>query len=147
MEDLLPEWWTMMPGGQIRAAGMFIELGPVESYEPQESIFDNVLDEKLPDLALVVGYLRGGRCLFSMMDIVRDPFDPAEKIVSGSSVYTDGEWLWREDFAYYVERHQVAVPEGFLTLIRERNYTVPIIDDARRAACVREARRLMFEGG
>ncbi|MET8461830.1 hypothetical protein [Micromonospora zamorensis] len=39
-----------MSGGQLKAAGMFREFGPVRSAEPQESILDSVADEELPDL-------------------------------------------------------------------------------------------------
>ena len=133
-----------MGGSQLRTAGMFLELGPVRSAEPQESIFDNVTGEDMPDLAQVVAYLNSGHVLIDMMDIANDPFDPTRQILSGSTVLTDGDWLWREDFAYFVQRHRVAVPKDLLALIRQRDYVVPARDVSVLTACSQEARRLMF---
>lgn len=46
---------------------------PVIRGRPQESIFDNVAAEQLPDLAPVVAYLHSGHVLIDMMDIANDP--------------------------------------------------------------------------
>ncbi|GGQ44651.1 hypothetical protein GCM10010166_11500 [Couchioplanes caeruleus subsp. azureus] len=45
--------------------------------------------------------------------------------MNGPTLLTDGDWLWRKDFPYYVRYRRVAVPEDFLTVIRERDYVVP----------------------
>ncbi|MDG4839855.1 hypothetical protein O7631_25280 [Micromonospora sp. WMMD967] len=133
-----------MDGGQLKAAGMFREFGPVRSAEPQESIFDSVAAEELPDLAQVVGYLNSGHVLIDVMDVADDAFDPAQQVMNGSTVVTDGDWLWRKDLAYYVRRHRVALPEDFLALIRERDYVVPSRGVPELTACSRQARDLMF---
>jgi hypothetical protein len=123
---------------------MFLEFGPIRSNQPQDSIFDHVREEELPDLARVVAYLEAGHILIDTMDIADDPFDPARQLMNGSTVLTDGDWLWRQDFAYFVRRHHVAVPDDFLALIRERDYAVPARDVSVLTACSQEARRLMF---
>lgn len=123
---------------------MFVEFGRIRSDQPQGSIFDHVREQELPDLARVVGYLEAGHILIDMMDIADDPFDSAQQVMNGSTVMTDGDWLWRKDFAYFVRRHHVAVPEDFLALIRERDYAVPAPDVSVLTACSQEARRLMF---
>ncbi|MEU6024829.1 hypothetical protein [Micromonospora sp. NPDC047134] len=133
-----------MESGQLRTAGMFVEFGPVRSPEPQQSIFDCVTDTELPDLARVVGYLNSGYVLIDVMDVAEDPFDSGRQVINGATVLTDGDWLWRKDFAHYVRRHRVAVPEQFLTLIRERDYIVPPRAVPELAACSRQARDLMF---
>lgn len=134
----------MMHRGQLKTAGMFVEFGPVRSSEPQASIVDHVTSEELPDLGQVLGYLNAGHVLIDVMDIADDPFEPTRQIMNGSTVLTDGDWLWRKDFAYFVRRHRVAVPEDFLALIRERNYVVPDRDVAELTACSLQARQLMF---
>jgi hypothetical protein len=92
-----------------------------------------------------VAYLRAGHVLIDMMDIQDDVIDPsAEQVMNGSSVATDGDWLWREDLAYYVRRHNVDLPGEFLALIRGRNYQVPEVDPATLDRCADEAARLMF---
>ncbi|WP_030490676.1 hypothetical protein [Micromonospora chokoriensis] len=133
-----------MSGGQLKTAGMFREFGPVRSAEPQESIFDSVADEKLPDLTQVVTYLDSGHILVDAMDIANDAFDPTRQVMNGSTVMTDGDWLWRKDLAYYLRRHRIALPEEFLAIIRERNYVVPSRSVPELTACSRQAGDLMF---
>ncbi|MFY1702650.1 hypothetical protein ACN28G_13040 [Micromonospora sp. WMMA1923] len=144
MEDLLSERRALMDGGQVKTAGMFLEFGPVRSAEPQRSILDSVADEELPDLARVVGYLDAGHVLIDVMDVAADPFEPTDQVMNGSTVLTDGDWLWRRDLAYYVRRHRVAVPAEFLALIRARGYAVPARGVPELTACARRARALMF---
>jgi hypothetical protein len=123
---------------------MFIELGRVKQAEPQPSILDNVGREPLPDADRVVAYLRAGHGLIAMMDVQDDFFDRSRQVLSGSSISTDGDWLWRDDLAHYVQRHNVTIPDEFLRLIRERHYIVPDVDEAVLDAAADEAERLMF---
>ncbi|MFI5929592.1 hypothetical protein ACIA3K_26960 [Micromonospora sp. NPDC051543] len=136
-----------MGGGQLKTAGMFRELGPVRSAEPQESILDSVADEELPDLTQVVAYLKSGHVLIDVMDVADDAFDSTRQVMNGSTVVTDGDWLWRKDLAYYVGRHRIALPQDFLALIRERDYVVPPRGVPELTACSRQARELMFWNG
>jgi len=135
-----------MTDGLLRTAGMFRELGEVRSVEPQESIFDRLRDDDLPEAEQVIGYLKAGHVLIAAMDIADDPFEPGRQIMNGSTVLTDGDWLWRKDFAYFVERHRVDVPVDFLHLMRSRGFTVPPRDFPTLAACSAQARQLMFWG-
>ncbi|WLS44517.1 hypothetical protein Q3V37_24495 [Micromonospora profundi] len=123
---------------------MFREFGPVRSVEPQQSIFDSVIDEELPDAAQVVTYLNSGHVLIDVMDVADDAFDSTRQVMNGPTVLTDGDWLWRKDLAYYVRRHRIAVPEDFLALIRARNYVVPSRGVPELTDCSRQARELMF---
>lgn len=134
----------MTIGRTMKFAGMFRELGPVGLDVPQESIFEQVLPEELPDLADVVRYLRSGYELISMMDVNDDVFEPSRQFLGGSSVLTDGDWLWRHDFAEYVRLHRVAVPEELLSTIRERGYAVPELDESVLIECTPVANALMF---
>jgi hypothetical protein len=129
----------------VKTVGMFIEFGPVKQAEPQDSIKAHIGPGPLPDVDKVVGYLRSGHPLIDMMDIQDDVLDSSQRpIMNGSSIATDGDWLWRNDLAYYVRRHNVALPDEFLQLIRQRNYTVPHVDDAVLDAAGAEAGHLMF---
>ncbi|MEU6075880.1 hypothetical protein [Micromonospora sp. NPDC047074] len=128
----------------LRFVGMFRELGPVGLGLVQESIFDNVSAVELPDVDEVVRYLRAGYVLIDMMDLADDPFDPARQVMNGSTIRTDGDWLWRDDLAYYVHRHRVTLPEDFLALIRERRYVMPHRDEELLRECSLVAEELMF---
>ncbi|HEX8632049.1 MAG TPA: hypothetical protein VF755_28145 [Catenuloplanes sp.] len=123
---------------------MFRELGHVGLDVVQESIFDKVMPADLPDLDDVVAYLNSGPRIIDMMDVADDVFDPSRQILNGSSIHTDGAWLWREDLAYYLKRHRVAVPDDLLALIRERTYVVPPLDEHALRECAPVAEDLMF---
>jgi hypothetical protein len=126
----------------MKLAGMFIELGRLRPPTPQPSIRDHV-GAPLPDVEAVADYLGGGHELITAMDLSRDVFDESRDVMNGSSIRTDGEWLWRDDLAYYVSRHDVALPEEFLRAIRDRNYVVPDLDDATLDAAADHAVHLV----
>jgi hypothetical protein len=123
---------------------MFREFGAVKQPEPQESIHDNVSPAPLPDVEKVVSYLKGGHVLIDFMDIRDDVFDKSRQIMGGPTTLTDGDWLWREDLAYYVQRHNVALPVDFLELIRQRHYVVPEVDEPTLEEITDVASHLMF---
>ncbi|WP_306215791.1 hypothetical protein [Actinoplanes sp. RD1] len=104
---------------------MFVELNQGHHPDPGLSIHDHITPEPLRDWDRVVAYLEGGHPLIDMMDIEDDPLDPGRQTMNGCSMLTDGDWLWRYDYAYYVRRHHVGLPGEFLQLIRARHYIVP----------------------
>jgi hypothetical protein len=57
---------------------------------------------------------------------------------------TDGEWLWRDDLAHYVERHHVRLPEDFLESVRANGYQIPEITETTLRERSEEADRLLF---
>ena len=128
----------------MKTAGMFSELGRVKQTAAQPSIRDNVGQAPLPDADRVVAYLNAGHDLIAMMDVQDDFFDSSRQVLGGSSVRTDGEWLWRDDLSYYVRRHDVRIPDDFLESIRRRHYIVPDLDDETLDRCADEAELLMF---
>jgi hypothetical protein len=127
----------------MRTAGMFLEFGRVKQPEPQESIRDHVAPGPLPDVDQIVGYLRSGHVLIDFMDVADDVFDQSRQVLGGPTTLTDGDWLWRDDLAYYVEKHNVSVPADFLELIRQRHYAVPEVDEPVLDRIADEAVRLM----
>jgi hypothetical protein len=127
----------------MKTAGMFLELGRVRQPAQQESIRDNVATTPLPDADKVVSYLRSGHVLIDFMDIRDDVFDNSQQILGGPTTLTDGDWLWRDDLAYYLQRHNVTLPADFLELIRRRDYTVPEVDEPTLEEITHTAVRLM----
>lgn len=128
-----------MSGMVVRTAGMFAELTQARYPTPASSIRDNVAAEPLPDADAVLAYLDAGHVLIDMMDIEQDPFNPAQQILNGSTMLTDGEWLWRQDFTYYIRYHDVAVPPELLAAIRARAYLVPEVAEERLIEIADEA--------
>jgi hypothetical protein len=128
----------------VRTAGMFIELGQTRHPDPPQSIADHIGVEALEDAELVTRYLDSGYLLIDMMDVERDVLDPEQEILSGSSIMTDGEWLWRQDLSYYVRRHRVTLPPDLLATIRERRYTIPSVGEERLIALTGHAEHFAF---
>jgi hypothetical protein len=124
---------------------MFVELTQGTYPTPARSIADNIAAQPLVDAENVVAYLRMGHHLIYMMDSQDDVLDPvARRLINGSSIQTDGDWLWRQDYAYYVRRHNVIVPDDFLTTIRERNYVVPLVLEEVLVSLTPQAEELAF---
>jgi hypothetical protein len=123
---------------------MFVELAQARHPDPTQSIADHISDEPLIDMKNVVAYLRHGHYLIDMMDSQTDVLDPTREYINGSSILTDGEWLWREDFGYYVQYHNIVVPEDLLTTVRDRNYVVPDVPEQVLIGLAPEAEYLAF---
>jgi hypothetical protein len=128
----------------MKTAGMFLELGRVRQPTLQHSIRDSVAATPLPDVDRVAAYLRSGHVLIDFMDVKDDVLDHSRQVMGGPTILTDGEWLWRDDLAYYVSRHNVLPPEEFLQLIRKRHYIVPDVDEATLEKITEFAHHLMF---
>ena len=52
-----------------------------------------------------------------------DPLDPAGRVPRGYR--TDGEWIWPESLAYFLDHHQVAPEPEFAELMVERGFWSP----------------------
>lgn len=72
--------------------------------------------------AKVTAYLREGAWVAPIMEFVRDPFQPTVRklgvpmpgVPGGSSLISDGVWIWRLDLAYFVENYRIGLPTEFI---------------------------------
>lgn len=97
----------------MKAVGIFRELG-VDLPATVPSIFPSAgaLDRATAtDLA---AYLDAGVPVFDVMEVTFDPFDHANTIAGGSSLVSDGIWVWRNDLAFLVGRYRIALPHEFV---------------------------------
>jgi hypothetical protein len=67
--------------------------------------------------ARVIGYLRGGGVVRRFWGVSACRLCGME---NGRAEQSDGEWLWPDGLAHYLEAHQVRLPEEFLAHVRER---------------------------
>jgi hypothetical protein len=128
----------------VKTAGMFVELDQSRHPEPAQSIADHLSDRPLVDVEGVAAYLRSGHWLVAVMGVQKDVLDSTRGGIIGGSIVTDGEWLWRGDYAYYVRYHNVVVPEDLLTTIRQRNYAVPPVPEPVLVDLSKQASVLAF---
>ncbi|PAX89051.1 hypothetical protein CLM85_13485 [Streptomyces albidoflavus] len=68
-----------------------------------------------------------------------DVLEPEGQLLTGiGSLRTDGEWIWRGDLSHYVSRHHVALPDQFVTHIRDSHYSPPKVPESRLVAIATE---------
>lgn len=99
--------------------GWFRELG----YETAFSIeqWKNRDPEHTADVAR---YLRGGKILVASPGLARDIYDRA--VVAGShSMRTDGDFVWPDVLAYYVEKYGVELPPIFEARMAAAGWNAP----------------------
>lgn len=86
---------------------------------------DAAWDEK--ERKSVIRYLRSGPVVVASPGIEFSVVDPNVK-VGTQSIRTDGEWVWADSLAYYLETFRVGLPPHFLMHIRSLHYEVPSVD-------------------
>ncbi|MFF1698244.1 hypothetical protein ACFVXC_32260 [Streptomyces sp. NPDC058257] len=116
----------------IKVAGFFEELSPGWGLQTSGPIREFTNPIGVPDEDRIISYLRSGTGIWSEMSAGPDVLDPHAPMLSGiGSLYTDGEWLWREDLAYYVETYHITLPADFVSRIRHFTYSAPEIEKSR----------------
>ncbi|MEU5693283.1 hypothetical protein [Actinosynnema sp. NPDC020468] len=108
----------------MRIAGHYAELWPAAAGRPSGSIRDFTGDEREPDADRITHYLSNGSVIYEIMGVRPDLFEPTKTII-GSSVTTDGVWVWRDGLAYYFRKYHVRLEPEFLAHIRSQDYQVP----------------------
>lgn len=107
----------------MKVIGVFRELG--RGIAPSvPSIHSLVGTLSADDVALVVDYLRSGTVVVDVMEAVIDPVDSVTCINGGSSLVSDGVWVWRADLAYFVEKYRVGLPSDFLVHARRLRHAI-----------------------
>ncbi|WP_147286067.1 hypothetical protein [Streptomyces corynorhini] len=76
------------------------------------------------------GYLRNGYPILDVMELTTDVLGGTDRIAGGSSVLTDGLWVWRWDLAHYVERYDVPLPDDFISRVHGNSFVIPNVEDA-----------------
>ncbi|MFI1306905.1 hypothetical protein [Streptomyces sioyaensis] len=104
---------------------------------------DFTRETREPDEDRIVQYFRDGEELFSAMGTVGDVLGSNERILGGDSVFTDGEWVWRGDLWFYLSRYHVRLPDGLPTRVREQEYTLPVVDEARLISLSDEVQEIL----
>jgi hypothetical protein len=95
----------------MQVVGRFKEL---ERSAEGPSIFDAKETLDAQTAMIVAAYLESGVSAFDVMESVRDPFDSSVSIPGGSSLLSDGDWVWRADLAHFVRAYRVALPDAFV---------------------------------
>jgi hypothetical protein len=78
-------------------------------------------------------YVGSGTVVMDVMDVELDIISDDQHISGASSILTDGEWIWRKDFIYYLKRYKLVMPEKFVERIRSVGYVASSLSGERMA--------------
>ena len=97
----------------MNVVGLFRELD-CEMSPALDSIHDLLGKLSVDKVAMVVAYLRGGTPVFDVMGVSTDPLDRRFVFSGGPSLLSDGQWVWRADAYYFVEKYRIRLPNDFV---------------------------------
>ena len=111
---------------KLKHVGFFRELPHGDSNG--ESLLDNVnrLDAKLQDK--ILDYLNKGELFLGSPGLVNDVLSKDGAVIGSLGIYTDGEWAWPSDLAFYVSKYKVDLPEVFLDHIKNNKWVIGGVD-------------------
>lgn len=115
----------------LKLLGFFEELG-YTGVLVNGSLLMQVQPVGEPDEARIVEYLDVGHRITAVMEAGVDVLTGSvHRHTSGcSSLVTDGEWMWRADFAHYLETYHVPLPAAFTARVRGLCHQMPDLDSA-----------------
>ena len=79
----------------------------------------------LEDKARLISYLKSGVVYIASPGVGFDVLSNDGTLSGPFHALTDGAWMWPADLAYYVDRYDVELPNGFLSHARAREWRVP----------------------
>lgn len=109
----------------MQFVGFYRQLEPQGPPAYSEDILEVLEAPASYPVSDVVAYLRAGHPVLDVSESCRDVVDGESRIRGGSSVLSDGEWVWRWDLGHYVEKYTVDLPAAFLARLSENGYRVP----------------------
>ena len=119
-----------------RGCGSFLKM----IHNEREFLSDN-------EAKVISEYLRSGIPVIDIMEASIDPFDQSIVMPGGPSLISDGDWVWRQDLAYFVEKYKVRLPKDFVFYALKRGTVSAdgnaIVDQSR---AVREAYEAGMKG-
>jgi len=108
-----------LPQREAIPVGWFRELG----YETAFSL-EQAKGRDRSHSADVARYLRGGKILVASPGLARDIYD--RTVVAGShSMRTDGDFVWPDVLAYYVEKYGIELPPIFEARMAAAGWNAP----------------------
>jgi hypothetical protein len=128
----------------MHAIGFFRQLEHGLAHGPDLA---QALEVPLPaeQRAPLARYLRSGEAVAVTGSRAADVFKPELGEILAINVLTDGEYVWSEDLAYYVETYGARPPQEFIDHVKRHDGVVPALDTEALAALVSAAREAMAE--
>ncbi|MFI2664198.1 MULTISPECIES: hypothetical protein [Micromonospora] len=109
----------------MRTLGFFRELEPHRVDLFKCSIADAVRGVSGRHDDEIVGYLDSGIPLIDIMETTTDVLGGDARISGGSSILTDGTWVWRQDLSYYVKNYHLELDRDFVEHAMKMKFAIP----------------------
>jgi hypothetical protein len=103
--------------------GFYRELRGGEPHQP--SLRQAIRSTAMPNVVGVIKYLKAGKVLIATGGPVSDVLDPKAGLIGPPHVVTDKTYAWPAILAYYVERHNVHLPQAFVAHMAKSNWSIP----------------------
>ncbi|GAA2677453.1 hypothetical protein GCM10009864_56370 [Streptomyces lunalinharesii] len=111
----------------MELVGFYREMESNNSEVYKESIANAYARRGGYEAKLVSRYLRSGYPILDVTESTVDVISGSFRVPGGSSILTDGRFVWREDLATYVDHYSLSLPDSFLDCIRENDFKVPSV--------------------
>ncbi len=120
----------------LREAGFFREMtyGYSATIDDRRkpSLLESIHRLDRTDKEKITAYLTSGNVLFMAYGVSKDVLCFG-KIIGTMAILTDGIWVWPKDLAYYVEEYDVALPDDFITHMRETGWQAAMMTSEEMA--------------
>lgn len=127
----------------MQLVGFFREMDVRLDEVFTESIHEHLLRRTLYQKEQVIAYLKSGHPVFDITELTADVIGGKFHVAGGSSLLSDGENVWREDLAAYVEHYSIGLPPDFLQFIDSHEYVVQAVSRHRLIEVSRTAKELL----
>ncbi|WPB75926.1 hypothetical protein KYC5002_43925 [Archangium violaceum] len=108
---------------KLRLVGLFREMPHGMPQCP--SIREHIAPTAHEFESKIVEYLRSGEVMIASPGLVGDVLGDPQVPVAAPHVFTDGEWAWPGDLAYYVGKYHVRLPAEFVMHMQANGWRVP----------------------
>jgi hypothetical protein len=115
----------------LRFIGFYKELRPHDGGVYRDSIHDFRREVGLYDEEKISRYLKEGVPVLHIMGGSPDIVSGDGERAGGASILTDGNWVWRMDLKYYLDKYHVLLDDEFVQHIRKRGYPLPTVGNSK----------------
>lgn len=113
----------------MEMVGFYREMDPGNPDLFRESILGKVRNQASYPKSEVMNYLESGYEIFDIMEGTSDVINGLFRVPGGSSLVSDGRFVWRADLSKYVEHYNLELPEHFISFLSENSFSLPDASD------------------
>jgi hypothetical protein len=109
----------------MKMVGFYREMDSSNPETFHETLRENVNNPPNYSREMVKNYLDSGYPIFDVTETTVDVIAGSFRVPGGSSLLSDGIFVWRVDLSMYVERYGVTLPEDFVSFMSANDYSMP----------------------